>query len=309
VETVGFDGNNYTITPSDHMLSDLSWWRLARIHGWTNGLSTALLNRLLVIGRRVTNTTAAVSATFCCELMPNEIARYSDEVRRNSYSLLPIRLDPSVCDDLVADCLSLKCEPFPPPASGPAEIALDLNHPSAPLNFFGLAQGIHRHPVVAALMNDPVLVAIARDYLRCEPILDACRIWASTAFGNGPTSEITQLFHYDASHPGFIKFFIYLTDVDSDNGPHCVVPGSHRADRAGWALRVGDRRITDERIARAYPGLARELIGPKGTVIAEDTRAFHKGKQPTRGYRFVLELYFVNVALGPEIPEAERLRS
>ena len=33
------------------MFSDVAWWRLARIHGWTNGLSTALLNRLLVIGR------------------------------------------------------------------------------------------------------------------------------------------------------------------------------------------------------------------------------------------------------------------
>ena len=97
------------------MFSDVAWWRLARIHGWTNGLSTALLNRLLVIGRRATNATAAKSATFHCELTPDEIAQYGDEVRRNSHALLPIRLDPPVCDHLVAYCLSLKCEPFPPP--------------------------------------------------------------------------------------------------------------------------------------------------------------------------------------------------
>ena len=116
------------------------------------------------------------------------------------------------------------------------------------------------------------------------------------------------MFHYDAMHPGFIKFFVYLTDVDTDNGPHCVVPTSHRPDIVGWKLRFGPRRISDERIERAYPGMTRELVGPKGIVIAEDTRAFHKGKQPRRGCRFVLELYFVNVGVGKEIPEPERLR-
>jgi Phytanoyl-CoA dioxygenase (PhyH) len=183
----------------------------------------------------------------------------------------------------------------PQPTSGPREISLDLNQPIAPLNFFGPAQGVHRHPAVAALMNDPVLVAIARDYLRCDPILDMCQVWASLVFGDRPSKEATQRFHYDAAHPGFIKFFIYLTDVDSNNGPHCVVPASHRPDIAGWKLRRGGRFVSDEQIERAYPGMTRELVGPRGSVIAEDTRAFHKGKQPRRGCRFVLELYFVNV--------------
>jgi hypothetical protein len=79
-------------------------------------------------------------------MSPEEIARHGDDVRRNSYSLLPIRLAPSVCDDVVAYCLSLKCEPFPPPPSGPHEIALDVNQPVAPLNFFGPAQGVSGTP-------------------------------------------------------------------------------------------------------------------------------------------------------------------
>jgi hypothetical protein len=291
------------------MLSDLTWWRLARIHGWTNGLSTALLNRAIAIGRRAKNTATAASETFHCEMSAEQVAGYGDDVRRESHSLLPIRLDPSACDDVVRYCLSMKCEPFPRPASGPEAIAMDVNRPVAPVNFFVPERDLHRHPVVSALMNDPVLVAIARDYLRCEPILDTCRIWASPAFGDGPSVEITQGFHYDASHPGFIKFFVYLTDVDSDSGPHCVVPTSHRPDLAGWKLRFGPRRISDGQIERAYPGMTRELVGPRGTVIAEDTRAFHKGKPPRRGCRFVLELYFVNVVVGHGIPEPERQRA
>ena len=289
-------------------LSDRMWWRFTRIHGWTNGYSTELLNRVLAIGSRAKNTATAVSETFRCEMTPEQIAQLAGTVRRDSHSLLPVRLDPSVCDDLVAFCLSLKCEPFPPPTSGPQEIVLDLTRPAAPMNFFGLPQGIHRHAAVAALMSDPVLAAMARDYLGCEPILDTCLIWASPAFGAGPSSEVTQWFHYDTLNPRFIKFFVYLTDVDSDTGPHCVVPSTHRPDLAGWRLRLGPARISDEQIDAAYPGMTRELLGPRGTVIAEDTRAFHKGKQPTRGCRFVLELCFVNVVVGSEVPEPERLR-
>jgi hypothetical protein len=289
-------------------LSDRTWCRFIRLHGWTNGYSTELLNRMLVIGRRAANTATAMSETFRCAMPPQQVAHLAEQVRRDSFSLLPVRLDPSTCEDLVAYCLSLKCEPFPRPASGPEEVPLDLARPVAPMNFFGLTQGIHRHPAVAALMNDPVLVAVARDYLGCEPILDSCLIWASPAFGDGPPTEVTQWFHHDTTHPRFIKFFVYLTDVGSDNGPHCVVPASHRHDIAGWRLRRGPARISDEQIERAYPDRTRELVGPRGTVIAEDTRAFHKGKQPKRGYRIVLELCFVNVVVGREVPEPERVR-
>jgi hypothetical protein len=289
-------------------ISDRTWLKFARLHRWTNGYSTELLNRVLAVGSGTKNRSRAKSDTFRCELTPEQIAQRADEVRRHSHSLLPIRLDPSVCDEVVAFCLSLKCEPFPHPTSGPEEIALDLTRPVAPMNFFGLSQGIHRHPAVAALMNDPVLVGTARDYLGFEPVLDTCLIWASPAFGDRRSSEVTQWFHYDTGHPRFIKFFVYLTDVDSDSGPHCVVPTTHRPDVVGWKLRLGPSRISDEQIEAAYPGMARELPGPKGTVIAEDTRAFHKGKQPRRGCRFVLELYFVNVVVGSGLPEAERLR-
>src|SRR4029450_5514197 len=100
-------------------LSDRTWWRFTRIHGWTNGYSTELLNRVLAIGTRARNTAFAVSDPFRCRMSPEQIAQLAGAVRRDSYSLLPVRLDPSVCDDVVAFCLSLTCEPFPRPTSGP----------------------------------------------------------------------------------------------------------------------------------------------------------------------------------------------
>jgi phytanoyl-CoA dioxygenase PhyH len=290
------------------MLTELQWWRLRRVHGWTNGLSTDVLNRTLLIGRRAKNESTVHSATLGGDLPPAGAKEFADRVRADSHVVLPFGLDVSVCDDVVSYCLSLKCEPYPRPPSSAEVITFDPDQPQAPMNFFRLRQGLHRHPAVAALMNDPALVAIARDYLGCEPILDSCQIWASPAFGSTPSSEAAQLFHYDMAHPRFIKFFVYLTDVGPDNGPHCVVRTSHRRDAAGWKLRIGTARITDEVIDRIYPGMTRELVGPKGTIIAEDTRAFHKGKHPRQGCRFVMELYFVNAIVGKGVPESERVR-
>jgi hypothetical protein len=176
------------------------------------------------------------------------------------------------------------------------------------MNFFGLEQGIHNHLAVSKIMNDPVLFAIARDYLGCEPILDTFHVWASPVFGSLPSSDAGQLFHYDMAHPRFVKIFIYLTDVNSESGPHCVVPKSHRKDLAGWKLRINSNRISDTTIGKVYPNSYVELMGPKGTIIVEDTRAFHKGKPPIQGCRFILEAYFVNAVVGASIPYPEVMR-
>jgi hypothetical protein len=289
-------------------LTDILWGRLRRVHGWTNGISTDVLNKLLVAGRRAANTVTATSTLLDSTADPAQARQYADQVRRDSQTTLPMRLDPATCDDIVRFCLSLKCEPYPRPAGSPEDIVLDLSHPVAPMNTFRTKHGIHRHPVIAALMNDPVLLAIARDYLRCEPILSSCLVWASPAFGERPSSEAAQLYHFDMAHPHFIKFFVYLTDVGRENGPHCVVRGTHGRDVAGWKHRFWGERIADQDIERSYPGRERELTGPKGTIIAEDTRAFHKGKHPTGGVRFVLELYFANAIVGRGLPEPERIR-
>jgi len=289
-------------------LSDVLWGRLRRVHGWTNGWSTDLLNVWLNMGRTVSNRESARSEVFKTEVTSAQAREFADVVRDDSHAILPITLDSDTCGEIVRHCLTLPCKPYPRPTNSPAEIPFDIDHPVAPMNFFGLAQGVHLHPTVAALMNDPVLLAIARAYLGCEPILDTFHVWASPVFGKGPSSEAAQLFHYDMAHPKFVKFFVYLTDVTPASGPHCVVPTSHHRDWVGWKLRFNSNRISDSAIERAYPGLARELTGAKGTLIAEDTRAFHKGKQPTAGCRFILEAYFVNAVVGAALPEPERVR-
>ena len=41
-------------------------------------------------------------------------------------------------------------------------------------------------------------------------------------------SEAAQMFHFDLDRIKWLKFFIYLTDVKINSGPHVYVSGTHK---------------------------------------------------------------------------------
>lgn len=77
------------------------------------------------------------------------------------------------------------------------------------------------------MITDMNFFAIAQEYLACKPIHDLVLMWWSAPHSNKASSEAAQLYHFDMDHLKFLKFFIYLTDVDEHNGPHCYVRKSH----------------------------------------------------------------------------------
>ena len=90
-------------------------------------------------------------------------------------------------------------------------------------------------------------------------------------------------------------FFIYLTDVDTENGPHVFVRGSHRANLPSTAnLRSrGYVRIPDSDVVAALgKDNVVELCGKRGTVLAVDTMGFHKGKPLIAGHRLMGQLIY-----------------
>jgi hypothetical protein len=91
-----------------------------------------------------------------------------------------------------------------------------------------------------------------------------------------------------------------LTDVDETNGPHCFIAGSHR--RLPKAL-CKDGRHTDEEVFAHYPPEKRiEIEGPRGTLVAEDTRGLHKGKQLLSGHRLIFQVEFAINLFGQTYP-------
>jgi hypothetical protein len=146
------------------------------------------------------------------------------------------------------------------------------------------------------LMADPSFLAIAERYLKTLPILSMMNLWWSLAFGDEPGSEAAQEFHFDFDPPPvWLLFFVYVTDVGPENGPHVFARGSHVAGHpaAGALLRRGYVRIPDEDVAAAFGrDNVVELCGKRGTVLAVDTRGFHKGKMLRAGHRLMAQLTF-----------------
>lgn len=110
-------------------------------------------------------------------------------------------------------------------------------------------------------------------------------------------ADKTQLFHCDPNVPDgeFIKFFIYLNDVDMDNGPFTYVKSSH------VRFPVNKRnpyRWRDEDIEQLY---GKDSIvyatANYGDLVVCCTWGFHKGLKPNTHHR---DLFTVNWVTQPE---------
>lgn len=151
-------------------------------------------------------------------------------------------------------------------------------------------------PAVKLLEDLGVLRAIGDEL--GHPILRAVNAWHSvrpSRFGRKDESDAAQMYHADNDTPtGWLKVFIYLTDVSEENGPHVFVPGSHRERPVALAR---DGRFSDEEVERHF-GPGRKLTGPAGTVIVENTQGFHKALTVRSGTRTIFELECVNCLFG-----------
>jgi hypothetical protein len=166
-------------------------------------------------------------------------------------------------------------------------------------------------PIVNRIASDPLFYFVASEYLETEPILFRSAVWLSKPHNNSYDNldNSAQLFHVDMSIPKFLQVFLYLNDVDENNGPHCMIPGTHREKPAAlWR----DGRISDEEMVSLYPSETWRLaLGSAGTFFIVDTSAFHKGVAPVSGVRQVCSLGYINTLFGehlPISPEAPRFQ-
>ena len=151
-------------------------------------------------------------------------------------------------------------------------------------------------PEVQEFVTDPAMAVIAQRYLGQPVLMDEVAFWWTTNRRAEDANLNAQMFHQDRDRLSFLKFFIYLTDVTPDTGPHVYVRGSHK--NIPWSLRA-DGRITDEAVKKAGLGHEiTELTGPAGTLLAVDTIGLHKGKTPISGDRLALENEFATSLFG-----------
>lgn len=150
---------------------------------------------------------------------------------------------------------------------------------------------------IEALALDPLFLNIAQEYLGIKPILNTLNMWWSFPVKENAkfAAGAAQQYHFDMDQLKWLKFFFYLTDVDSATGPHCYVRGTHKRLPAKFRKRG---RFSDDDVHAYYGADVVELTAPKGTVMAVDTRGLHKGKSLERGERLILQFQFSNSLFG-----------
>ncbi|MGZ4044617.1 MAG: phytanoyl-CoA dioxygenase family protein, partial [Bacteroidia bacterium] len=169
------------------------------------------------------------------------------------------------------------------------------------------AQDLINNKDIQSLIMDPALINVARNYLGCEPIFDFPAMWWSTSFLKEASEEAAQLYHFDMDRIKWLKIFIYLTDVNADNGPHRYIRGSHLpGTKPLELLERGYARIPDNDLVKYYkPEDFVVVCAESGTIFAGDTQCWHKGTPLKKGHRLVLELEYTSSMFGANYPKLE----
>jgi hypothetical protein len=216
-------------------------------------------------------------------------------LKARGWDVLPWRLS-------AADLAELRHFAFTTPAyseSPDERVAIaETNIPRAKGRYVWCISDLIRVPAVQRLVADAALHRVAQDYIGCRPILTSITLWLDPVFDGGVYDA--HVYHYDNDGPAFLKFFIYITDVDAESGAHTFIQGSHTRPKPAPFGRAG--RYEREKLISFY-GVENEVIftGPAGLILAEDTAGFHKGTTLKKNYRLLLQLQYAQL----DIPHAE----
>ena len=263
----------------------------------TNGYSNSFLALIVKLFHHIydfPNSTGVLG-----ELSNNQISAITKLIRKHGYYIFDNLLPLDICQRLTSLALTHECtvrDPLDP------NIKLSVYNPDNPIatTYWLKEADLINNPDIQNLMTDMSILSIAQAYLETPPVLDIVTMWWSTPISKTACSESAQLYHFDMDRIKWLKFFIYLTDVNTDNGPHCYISGSHRiGGKPKELLKRGYARIPDEDIEKFYSKEDLiEVTGYRGTIIAGDTSGFHKGKPLKIGERLILELEFTNSLFG-----------
>jgi hypothetical protein len=235
-------------------------------------------------------------------LNETDLAGIQQSLKVDGYVVFENCLSAEFCESIVRQSLAFDCILMGDEAASKPEKERKKYHRKVPLAAKYLVDGDDATDIaeIQQLVCDSSLIAIAQNYLGSKPIFTGISLWWSPAVKDTPDGDAAQEFHWDMERIRWIRFFIYLTDVEADSGPHCFIKGTHITGAIPKKLlSVGYQRIKDEQIIEFYGrDRYREFVGPRGTIVAEDSRGFHKGKMPLKGDRLLLAFELSNTTFG-----------
>lgn len=234
-----------------------------------------------------------------------KIEEISKEITEKGYFVYKNFLTDENCEKILNFCLNQKLEIRP---SGDENwnslkrpIFFNKTNPQAVLYETPKNTVLSEKNIANLIFNHEVIL-ICNKYLDCTPIFDHASLSISTSYSKIADDKAAQKFHFDLDRPRWLKFLIYITDVDSNNGPHVFVEGTHKNNGIDKSiLSMGYKRLEDEIVKEIYDNKIKKFENRKGTLIIEDTRGLHKGEVVKSGYRCLLNIQFNSSNYGTKI--------
>lgn len=226
---------------------------------------------------------------------------YNNVLNKDGYILFEQKVPIKTLEALTDFALKTKSV-IPPAYDEP--ILYNPEEPKSPIYRFAIPDLVN-NTTIQQLIMDESLINIARNYLGCEPIFDFPAMWWSTSFSKEASDEAAQLYHFDFDRIKWLKIFIYVNDVNDDNGPHAYIKGSHKTGaKPQHLLDRGYVRIPDKDLLPYYEkeNLIK-LCASAGTIFAGDTKCWHKGNNLKKGDRLVLEFQYTTSLFGANYPD------
>ena len=219
------------------------------------------------------------------------------EIKKEGYKVFEYKVNPKMINKLKSLSYTLKAK------VGDSQIVFDPKNKESNIYNFN-PNDIVQIDWVQELIMDPVLINIAGNYLGTNPIFDFAAMWWSTD-SKKQNDDAAQEYHFDLDRTKWLKIFIYLTDVNKYNGPHCYISGTHKSgSKPQEILSRGYVRVSDNELHKYYPQKKfKEITGPAGTIVFGDTGCWHKGKPIENGDRLLLQLEYTSSLFGLNLPK------
>jgi len=128
--------------------------------------------------------------------------------------------------------------------------------------------------------------SIAKKILKVDKCKFFVAAWDTIPFTSYDAVKTTQ-WHRDRDGYEVIKFFIHLSDVDENSGPHEYAQGSHILKPIKYVPQV---RYRDHFIKKDYKIV--KILGEKGTCFVADTTGLHRGTAPKTNSRSILQFAY-----------------
>ncbi len=150
-------------------------------------------------------------------------------------------------------------------------------------------------PHLLELCNDPSVINLIGSYLGCVPTLSGINLfWTFATSESGNVS----VFHRDQNGFRSVSIYAFLTEVDSDSGPHQYVTGSADYKTCRRVLNEGLNKSVEvdqffsppwasDLVGEIFGERVMTVIGDPGTTFLTDAYGLHRGVTPKKQDRLL----------------------